>query len=244
MFCQLDEHYFEHPKIQGLKKDIGDTADVYPIRLWAFCLRYAKTGILKSPEYIELACGWTGEKGKLLQALQKYCFVEDDGCTVHDWQDHTGGGIERYENRKQEAKAARALYREAKRAEYRKVVEELPEGYRRALNGEAKEDRKTGVLEGNDASRGDASGAPEPFVLPDRELPGTNASLLFKLASRVVAGNPGTVRGYLEKWIAQKGAAEVEKILMDPATKGQSVMAIQKFYFDTLGSKQTGGYLG
>jgi hypothetical protein len=231
MYCQLHEHYFENPKTRALQRELGDLADVYPVRLWGFCLRYAKSGVLKSSEYVEMACGWTGEKGKLLAALKKYGFIEADGCTVHDWLQHTGKGIRQCEHRQIAAQQHREMSKAQRKAAYERMVGALPDGYREALQGEP-----TVIIP-------DQEPTPQPPQNGDL-MPGTPEHRLFKLAMKVVQGVPTTVRSYLEKWIAQKGLAEVEKILMDPNCKGQSVLSIQKYFFDTLGAKQTGGFLG
>lgn len=41
-----------------------------------------------------------------------------------------------------------------------------------------------------------------------------------------------TLAVYLRGWIAQKGAAEVERVLMEPRCRGRAILDIQKWYFD------------
>ena len=44
------------------------------------------------PEEIELIAGWTGEKGKMIEAMIKVKFLDKNGDSyvVHDWLDHAG----------------------------------------------------------------------------------------------------------------------------------------------------------
>lgn len=97
----VDLDYFSHPKTINLVTTLGPEADIYPIRLWAWASKYAKDGIVKNPKQIEVACGWKGEEGKCLKALIDCGFIEKDGTTIHDWEDHIGRAVSIYEARKE-----------------------------------------------------------------------------------------------------------------------------------------------
>lgn len=101
MYVQIDEDYFGHPKTLTLMSLIGPEADVYPVRLWTWVMKYAPSGVLKSKAYVEIACHWKGKAEKLAQAMIEAGFMEDDGVTLHGWEDYTGGSIARYEQKKE-----------------------------------------------------------------------------------------------------------------------------------------------
>lgn len=62
---------------------------------------------------------------------------------------------------------------------------------------------------------------------------------LWDLAKRQrVIAKDETLATYLQGWIAQKGGAEVERILMEPRCRGRAILDIQRWYFD--GMKMAG----
>lgn len=98
----VDVDYFDHPKTKklclSLKKPEGD---IYPLRLWKWCAKYAKDGILPSDvALIEAELGWKGAPGRLHGCLMGSGFIESDGVTVHDWMWHIGRAISIYESKK------------------------------------------------------------------------------------------------------------------------------------------------
>lgn len=100
----VGDDYFDHPKTIRLRTMIGPDAEMYPIRLWGWAYKYARSGILDDQSQIEQACRWAGEPGKLLKALVAVVFVEPDGVTIRNWMKHTGKGIQHYERRKSRQK--------------------------------------------------------------------------------------------------------------------------------------------
>lgn len=97
----IDVDYFDHPKTMMLIGLIGPLADVFPLRLWRWCARYAKDGVVKGGRaQIESAVKWEGEVGVLHKALIKCGFLEKDGKTVHDYMEHIGRAIYLYEQKK------------------------------------------------------------------------------------------------------------------------------------------------
>lgn len=94
-YLNLDPDYFEHPKTMRLIGLLGRGAEVLPIRLWAYCGKYAaQNGKLTGyrAQEIESLLHWVGEKGKAIEALIACGFVEKekDGYAIHDWKDHEG----------------------------------------------------------------------------------------------------------------------------------------------------------
>lgn len=90
----VDCAYLNHPKVRRLKLYCGPEADIFPIRLWAFCAEYfSKDGTLKdytAPE-IEAILGWHGNAGNLVTGLLKAGFIEKQSDLVwqiHDWLIH------------------------------------------------------------------------------------------------------------------------------------------------------------
>lgn len=75
----------------------GLEADIYPIRLWAFCAEYfPDDGTPKgySGSEIEHILGWHGTPGNLVKALFDVGFIEkaknEQDFQVHDWKEHAG----------------------------------------------------------------------------------------------------------------------------------------------------------
>ncbi len=97
----LDVDYIDHPKTLRLIAALGKLADVYPLRLWCWCAKYAKDGIVRGgAQELEKAVRWTGESGKCHKAMVDAGFLNRDGKTVHDWQIHAGRKIKQYERKK------------------------------------------------------------------------------------------------------------------------------------------------
>ncbi len=97
----LDVDYIDHPKTLRLLAALGKLADVYPLRLWCWCAKYAKDGVVRGGvQELEKAVRWTGEAGKCHKAMVDAGFLNRDGKTVHDWQIHAGRKIKQYERKK------------------------------------------------------------------------------------------------------------------------------------------------
>ena len=104
----LDIDYVDHPKALKMIALIGKNADIYPIRLWCWCAKFARRGVIDGGAgQIEEACRWTGKPGALHAALIAAKVLEKDGKTVHDWMDHAGSAIQKYDKKK---KAQRKKY--------------------------------------------------------------------------------------------------------------------------------------
>lgn len=62
--------------------------------------------------------------------------------------------------------------------------------------------------------------------------PGTVQGHLMRLAKAAkVAGRADTLHSYIESWVARSDAGKVEQILMDPFTRGKTVIEIQEHFF-------------
>lgn len=88
-----------HPKVQNLVEELGERR--YPLPyvvgmlelLWHFTAEFAPQGDIGkySVDRIEAAIGWTGRRGRALEALTKcgWCDVDVHGLyTVHAWEEH------------------------------------------------------------------------------------------------------------------------------------------------------------
>lgn len=91
----VDSSYFNHPKTRRLKVYIDCHAEIYPIKLWAFCAEYfPKDGCLHgySGNEIEGILDYIGPSGNLIRALETVGFIEkiENDYVVHDWKEHAG----------------------------------------------------------------------------------------------------------------------------------------------------------
>jgi hypothetical protein len=117
MYLEIDEGYFEHPKTLDLCARLEDPkACVYPLRLWKWACRSAKSGKLGkiSAFAIEKAVDYEPRDGKCFAALcseqDRGGFIdiaEDGTASIHDWMTYTGGAIARMDD----ASAKKKLYR-------------------------------------------------------------------------------------------------------------------------------------
>lgn len=207
MYVQLDEDYYGHPKTLQLVNLLGQEADTYPPRLWTWAMKYEKPGVMKSEAMIETACRWKGEPGKLASAMIEAGFVDLD-LTIHNWMRRTGHDIEVYEAKKKRLRERRAGI----------VPGTSPEDH-----GNVPPKRS-----GSDLSGADLNGA----ELSEKVMPGTLMGFLMKLARNAkLAGRSDTIRQYIEAWVARSDAGRVEQILMDPWTRGKTVIEIQDRFF-------------
>lgn len=91
----LDLNYFDHLKTLRLMARLGESADVLPLRLWAYVgQHYAESGCLPMLEAeLEQVCRWRGEKGAMVAAMIEVGFIErknENLFLIHDWFDHSG----------------------------------------------------------------------------------------------------------------------------------------------------------
>lgn len=124
---QLDSGYYTHPKTMRLRRAMGQEADTYPPRLWAWCSVHAKDG-RPPPDLVEEACLWRGDVGRLVAQLTELTFLDPDGA-VHDWMDWSGKSIAEYESKKEASKARAA-------ASYARRLEEEESNSARILRAE------------------------------------------------------------------------------------------------------------
>ena len=88
MYLEVDEGYFEHPKTLDLCARLEDAkACVYPLRLWKWACRSAKSGRLGkiSSFAVEKAVDYDAMDGKCFAALRdsKFIDVAEDGSAAH-----------------------------------------------------------------------------------------------------------------------------------------------------------------
>lgn len=91
----LDLNYFTHPKVIRLVACLGESASLYPLKLWVYVGKYhCEQGMLEaySKQEIEAVVGWGGESGKCIDELVRIGFLEkiENGYLVHDWKEHSG----------------------------------------------------------------------------------------------------------------------------------------------------------
>lgn len=82
--------FVDHPKTLNLNSLLGDEHSLYYlVRLWAWTCKFAENGDLTkfSDDQIEQACGWRGEKSKLVSSFVQAGFIDktEEKMRVHDW---------------------------------------------------------------------------------------------------------------------------------------------------------------
>jgi hypothetical protein len=113
MYLEIDEGYFEHPKTLDLCARLVDSkASVYPLRLWKWACRSARSGKLGkvSAFAVEKAVDYEPMDGRCFESMCEVRFIdrEDDGtCEIHDWMLHTGGAIKRMDDKASENRKRR-----------------------------------------------------------------------------------------------------------------------------------------
>jgi hypothetical protein len=120
MYLEIDEGYFEHPKTLDLCARLEDAkACVYPLRLWKWACRSAKSGKLGkiSSFAVEKAVDYDAMDGKCFEAMRDAKFIdvaENGTAEIHDWMSYTGGAIARMDAKvkanKDRREAARKLH--------------------------------------------------------------------------------------------------------------------------------------
>lgn len=105
MYLEIDEGYFEHPKTLDLCARLSDSkACVYPLRLWKWACRSAKSGKLGkiSSFAMEKAVDYEPMDGRCFESMCHAGFVdrnEDGTFEIHDWMSYTGGALKRMEDK-------------------------------------------------------------------------------------------------------------------------------------------------
>jgi FtsZ-interacting cell division protein YlmF len=114
MYLEIDEGYFEHPKTLDLCARLGDSkASIYPLRLWKWACRSAKTGRLGkiSAFAVEKAIDYEPMDGKAFASMVEAGWIDkgqDGSYQIHDWMSYTGGAILRMDKKAEENRARRA----------------------------------------------------------------------------------------------------------------------------------------
>lgn len=89
-----------HRKTSKLMRELGvktrAQAVGHLVMLWLWALDNAPTGNLREldPDDVAEAAGWAGDSGKLLAALEKSGYLDEDG-SVHDWGAYAGRLIDK-----------------------------------------------------------------------------------------------------------------------------------------------------
>lgn len=246
----VDIDYFDHPKTkklcQLLKKPEGA---IYPLRLWAWCAKYAKDGRLPADiPLIEAELGWMGTPARLHGYLMGTGFIEKDGVTVHDWMSHIGRAIAIYEAKKRK-----------QREKYDRERGIIPEVFRKNSGSLLPTLDTLDTLDTQEGSKAPATN-PQPLdstlttlqvALEPKPNGHTKKSRgnstdakaevfrqLWEVAKQAcIIGKDETLASYLRGWIAQKGADEVHRILLEPRCRGRAILDIQKWYFDGMSMK-------
>jgi len=110
-YLNLDPNYFDHPKTRRLVGILGPMADVFPIRLWAYCARvHPSDGSMKGYSDIEIEgiIRWSGTPKIAIQAMTAVGFIKHTkrGYFCIDWLQHEGH-LEAFRRRGIEAANAR-----------------------------------------------------------------------------------------------------------------------------------------
>ena len=120
-WMKSDQSLAEHPKLKLLAKDLG-ISEVEALGhlhlLWYWTLEYAEDGHVKYIELLPEAMKWTGDTDKLVNALIKRGFLDqeiDGTYWVHDWLDYSGAYYEK------------KLYNRIKKQESRDKIAKLKE---------------------------------------------------------------------------------------------------------------------
>lgn len=89
---RLSVEFWDHPKTVKLERRLGLEGVKALQVLWAWSAKNRPDGILSGmdEEDIEIAAGWKGNDGELLQTLIELRWIDKgaDGYALHDWADH------------------------------------------------------------------------------------------------------------------------------------------------------------
>lgn len=88
--------FFNHPKTKRLLSAVGRSGVLGLLQLWEYAGEYhSRDGKLKgySGDEVENLAGWDGEKGKLLDGLEKTGWIQRDkeqNWCISNWKEHQG----------------------------------------------------------------------------------------------------------------------------------------------------------
>lgn len=132
----VESALFSHPKVMALQDETACLeAEVFVLRMWGWCHRYAPSGLISIPAMLRLeqSIGWRGNSGALVAALKKTGFVDEVAgqFLVHDWNEHQSVFVEKSnrdamlkrKKRREAARAARAAGARAAPPTERNVTE-------------------------------------------------------------------------------------------------------------------------
>ena len=203
---RVDWAIVDHPKAFQLAADLSDpNAGWYIVRLWSWLSRYAARGQFKKSlsDDVERACGWRGDRGRLLRALADAGWLEnvsDDLYEAHDWWDHQRAIVEKAE--KDSARKRRSRSARVRGMSRGQSADKLSDGAGTRRDGR-------NVTDETKKTTGPASpaGTPAPKVKrpPDPRLPaliGLLKQVYFDATGKVYFASDGDVaclRGLLSK---------------------------------------------
>ena len=102
-----------HPKFTMFRKAVGAGAAEYLLRLWGHCQtmqrgeNWGRMEARMMSDYVEAVCAWTGEPGKLFEALaRKFCGKpgwvhvkkKAGALIVTNWEEHNGSLLKAWDN--------------------------------------------------------------------------------------------------------------------------------------------------
>lgn len=98
----IDSDYPDHPKVKLLQTKLGDPeADIYPVRLWFWAAKHARSGVIKGgPTQLEGVVKWSGSPLKLARAMKACGFIDPKGWVIHGWAQGIGRQLLAYDLKK------------------------------------------------------------------------------------------------------------------------------------------------
>lgn len=112
--------YLDHPKTRKLRRQLGDKAVEFPMRLWEFCATTPSRcdGDLSGLENESIAdiCRWDGDPDELVRCLRgpdhlpAFLDGEDGAYRIHDLEDHNPFVVHHAERSAKAKAAARARW--------------------------------------------------------------------------------------------------------------------------------------
>lgn len=221
MYLEIDEGYFEHPKTLDLCARLNDSkACVYPLRLWKWACRSAKSGKLGkiSAFAIEKAMDYEPKDGRCFDAMCLSGFIDtmpDGTFEIHDWMDYTGAAIKKMDDQAATKKLYRA-HRDGKcdrrSCEWCNDVLGQSKDSPRTVTMTSDTDQTRPDQTSQDQTRPDPEGNPPrarsnpPANEPGKPSPSNVVQMFLNTRARVIGGSVG-----VEKPFSQAQQGEIEK---------------------------------